>query len=174
MTKAEAQALGAHQRRTPAAWMKSKSSRRPAANPNSKRRSLPGSFLPSAGGSLLTSGEVRRLRVGIRQLNDAHGTPNTDTSGYHETMTRAYICLIARALSAQPGNVALAQCAQALVAASPLAAKDVLLVYYSKELLMSLAARRGWREPDQNALDLLEPGAHAAPPTSGEDRPSES
>lgn len=116
---------------------------------------------------------LRRLRVGIRQLNDAHGTPNMDTSGYHETMTRAYVSLISKALSAQPGNTALAQCAQALLA-SPLAAKDALLIYYSKELLMSVAARRDWREPDQNALDLLDPEAHVASPNDAEDRPSES
>ena len=44
---------------------------------------------------------VNRLRQGIRALNDSHGTANTDSSGYHETITRAYAHLIAEFLSEQ-------------------------------------------------------------------------
>ena len=42
------------------------------------------------------------LRTGIRRLNDFHGTPNTDTSGYHETITRAYGVLLEAFLAAAP------------------------------------------------------------------------
>src|SRR6476620_649057 len=31
---------------------------------------------------------LERLRIGIRRLNDSHGVPNSDTRGYHETITR--------------------------------------------------------------------------------------
>src|SRR5262245_12644919 len=33
---------------------------------------------------------LAQLREGIKRLNEAHGTPNTDRGGYHETITRFY------------------------------------------------------------------------------------
>jgi hypothetical protein len=86
------------------------------------------------------------LRAGITRLNDAHGTVNDDTGGYHETITRAYVHLVSDFIAARPASIA-ADCAQALLA-SPLAEKTALLRYYSKETLLSVAARRGWVEPD--------------------------
>jgi hypothetical protein len=50
-------------------------------------------------------GPVRALdamRAGILRLNEHHGTPNTDSRGYHETITRAYLSLIADALVPTP------------------------------------------------------------------------
>lgn len=46
-----------------------------------------------------TSEALERLRTGIRRLNDRHGTPNTSLSGYHETITRAYVTSLAKHLS---------------------------------------------------------------------------
>ena len=86
------------------------------------------------------------LRAGIMRLNDAHGTVNDDTSGYHETITRAYLHLVSDFIATRPPLQA-ADCVQALLA-SRLAAKPALLRYYSKETLLSVAARRGWVEPD--------------------------
>jgi hypothetical protein len=94
---------------------------------------------------------VERLRQGIRALNDSHGTANTDSSGYHETITRAYAHLIAEFLALCPENCTLAQCVEALLA-SRLAHQNALLEYYSKELLMSIAARREWKGPDLKPL----------------------
>ena len=98
---------------------------------------------------------LSRMRAGILRLNVAHGTPNTDTRGYHETITRAYLVLLARFARANVG-VGGAVLTQALLS-SPLAQRDALLNYYSKDRLMSVAARRGWVEPDLRALD--EPSA---------------
>ena len=98
---------------------------------------------------------LSRMRAGILRLNAAHGTPNTDTRGYHETITRAYLVLLARFARANVG-VGGAVLTQALLS-SPLAQRDALLNYYSKDRLMSVAARRGWVEPDLRALD--EPSA---------------
>ena len=89
---------------------------------------------------------VNRLRQAIRALNESHGTANTDSSGYHETITRAYAHLIAEFLSEQREGT-LAQRVGALLA-SPLAHKNALLEYYSKERLMSVAARGEWSGPD--------------------------
>jgi hypothetical protein len=94
-----------------------------------------------------------RLRSGIRLLNDRHGTPNTDSSGYHETITRAYVMLLAAFIAGRDGQPE-ANCAQALLA-SPLATRDALLTYYSKDLLMSVQARNEWVEPDRCPLPKL-------------------
>lgn len=87
------------------------------------------------------------LRTGIRRLNDAHGTANTDSSGYHETITRAYVELVAAFLATQPPDASPADLAQALLR-GPLARRDVLLDHYSKDVLFSVAARREWVPPD--------------------------
>jgi hypothetical protein len=94
---------------------------------------------------------INLLRDGIRALNDSHGTANTDSSGYHETITRAYAWLIAEFLAAGPTGATLAERVQALLA-SPLAGKNALLEYYSRDRLMSVAARRGWITPDLSRL----------------------
>jgi hypothetical protein len=92
------------------------------------------------------------LRTGITRLNEAHGTVNDDSGGYHETITRAYVRLLSDFITTQPG-LAAADCVQALVV-SPLAEKTALLRYYSRESLRSVAARRGWVEPDIEPLSL--------------------
>jgi hypothetical protein len=94
---------------------------------------------------------LERLRAGIRALNAAHGTVNSDTRGYHETITCAYVRLIAAFMSARPPAEALDACVAALLA-SPLAARDALTRHYSRALLFSPAARRGWVEPDLEPL----------------------
>ena len=94
---------------------------------------------------------VNRLRQGIRALNESHGTANTDSGGYHETITRAYAQLIAEFLGGHPESSTLFQRVGALLA-SPLAHKDALLEYYSKDRLMSPAARREWNRPDLKSL----------------------
>ena len=91
------------------------------------------------------------LRAGIRALNAAHGTVNSDTRGYHETITRAYVRLIAAFLRTRPPGEALADSVAALLA-SPLAAREALGRHYSRPLLFSVAARRGWVEPDLEPL----------------------
>jgi hypothetical protein len=93
------------------------------------------------------------FRAGILRLNEAHGTPNSDTRGYHETITRAYLRLIAAFLATSPPVHSLAECVQALLA-SPVARRGVLLACYSEARLMSVAARRSWLEPDRAALEL--------------------
>jgi hypothetical protein len=90
---------------------------------------------------------VDLLREGIRALNESHGTANTDTGGYHETVTRAYAHLIAGFLASCPESDTLPERVEALLA-SPLAGKNALLEYYSRDHLMSAAARREWNRPD--------------------------
>ena len=82
-----------------------------------------------------------RMRAGIRRLNAAHGTIDSDTRGYHETITCAFVRLLAAFLATRPTDEPLAATVAALLA-GPLAARDVLLRHYSRERLLSVAAPR--------------------------------
>lgn len=100
-----------------------------------------------------TDEALTRLRNGIRRLNDSHGTLNTETSGYHETVTRAYVQLLAQYLDTCPLAMPLAERVSLLIA-SPLADKAALLEFYSRERLMSPQARANWVEPDIMPLQI--------------------
>src|SRR5689334_12122361 len=76
---------------------------------------------------------LNHMRAGILRLNTAHGTPNTDTRGYHETITRAYLVLLA-GFAREHTDVHGAARAQALLR-SPLAHREALFKYYSKDVL---------------------------------------
>ena len=96
---------------------------------------------------------LTRLRAGIRRLNESHGNVNTPTSGYHETITAAYVTLLAAYLDACPPGLPLAARVDRLLA-SPLAERDMLSTFYSREQLMSTDARARWVEPDLAPLRL--------------------
>ncbi len=96
---------------------------------------------------------LTKLRARIRRLNESFGGTNTVTSGYHETITAAYVTLLAQFLDRRAVGDGLDELTARLLA-SPLARKDVLLTFYSKERLMSGEARAGWAEPDLAPLDL--------------------
>lgn len=93
-----------------------------------------------------------RLRTGIRRLNEAHGVVNSDTSGYHETITRAYVILLSQWREAH--QLERTDDLVAPLRASAIAAPDVLLHFYSREHLFSPRARAEWVEPDRLPLQL--------------------
>jgi hypothetical protein len=86
----------------------------------------------------------------IRAYNAATGVPNTDTSGYHETITLASLRAARAHLAARPG-VPLPE-ALADLLAGPFGRSDWLLSHWSKESLFSVAARRAWLDPDLQPL----------------------
>jgi hypothetical protein len=92
------------------------------------------------------------LRQRIRALNDRHGTPNSPTSGYHETITAAYVRLLATFLASGPGPALEARVETLL--ASALAQPPALLRFWSRARLMSPEARATWVEPDLAPLPL--------------------
>ena len=94
-----------------------------------------------------------RLRVGIRRLNESHGGVNSTTAGYHETITAAYVVLLAQFLEHRVHGESLGA-AVARLLGGPLAARNMLLTFYSRERLMSVEARAAWVEPDVGPLDL--------------------
>jgi hypothetical protein len=94
---------------------------------------------------------LQRLRAGIRRLNDAHGTKNSANSGYHETITRAYVLLIEQSIAAAPTSASDAVLAESIVR-GPLGDSRLLLEFYSLDVLRSVRARAEWVEPDRAIL----------------------
>ena len=88
----------------------------------------------------------RDLPVLIRRYNESVGGVNDDTQGYHETLTQLYISGVRRFL-AETGAGGLVERVNALLA-SATGARDWPLRFYSREVLFSVAARRGWVAPD--------------------------
>jgi hypothetical protein len=93
----------------------------------------------------------------IRAYNEATGVPNTETEGYHETITLASIAAARAVLGAQPATRPLHEVLARLMA-GPLGRSDWPLAYWSKARLFSPEARRTWVEPD---LKPFEPQAFA-------------
>ncbi len=83
----------------------------------------------------------------IRAYNQASGVQNTDTDGYHETITMASLAAAGHALRTLPPETAPHDAVNALLA-SPLGRPDWLLAYWSKDRLFSVDARRTWIDPD--------------------------
>jgi len=77
---------------------------------------------------------------------DLDAVANTDTDGYHETITQASLRAARSFLRQNPGRSLFAVC-NALMA-SPLGRSDWLLAYWTRERLFSVDARRRWVEPD--------------------------
>jgi hypothetical protein len=78
------------------------------------------------------------IRSAIPCLNDAHGVENSDTDGYHDTITIWFAAAVADAVDRGLG---VPETIAALPAAAPLA-------FWSRHVLLSPAARRGWIAPD--------------------------
>lgn len=96
---------------------------------------------------------LARLRSGIRRLNESHGGVNSETNGYHETITAVYVQLLAQFLESSQTLVSLDMRAIESLA-GPLAGRDLLFTFYSRERLMSTIARLGWVAPDVAPVSL--------------------
>jgi hypothetical protein len=86
----------------------------------------------------------------IRAYNEATGVANTDTEGYHETITQASLRAARSFLRQDPKRSLFATC-NALME-SPLGKSNWLLAYWTRSRLFSVEARRSWVEPDLQPL----------------------
>ena len=93
---------------------------------------------------------VREMPGIIRAYNESTGVLNTDTGGYHETITMASLRAARAWLAARPCE-ALHTAVNGLLG-SEFGRSDWLLTYWSKPVLFSVDARRGWLEPNLRAL----------------------
>lgn len=86
----------------------------------------------------------------IRAYNEATGVHNTDSSGYHETITLASLRAAKAWLAARP-DMAPHEALNGLLA-SAYGRSDWLLTYWSRPVLFGVEARRTWVEPDLRPL----------------------
>ena len=86
----------------------------------------------------------------IRRYNESVGGVNSDTEGYHETITQVFIRTLRANLAGGEGK-ALHERVNAILLA-PEGRRDWPLRFYSRERLFSKEARLGWVEPDLGAL----------------------
>lgn len=91
------------------------------------------------------------MRDGIYWLNDTHGTLNTETSGYHETLTFFWLMKVAVFFR---GNHCenLAKLANKLIEVC--GNTKLPLQFYSRELLFSPAARMSYIKPDVRGFSV--------------------
>ena len=85
------------------------------------------------------------FRDGIIKLNASHGLTETVTRGYHETLTRVWLALVAAAMRRTP---AIADSRQFLAACSAVLGKEAPMRHYSRDRLLSIEARARFTEPD--------------------------
>ena len=93
---------------------------------------------------------MREMPGLIRAYNEATDVANTDSSGYHETITLASLRAARAWLHARPHKALHVSLAEML--ASDYGRSAWMLAYWSKPLLFSVAARRTWVEPDLATL----------------------
>lgn len=82
----------------------------------------------------------------IRRYNESVGGQNTDTEGYHETITQASLHVAAKALC-DAGEAPLSSVLAAMIA-GPCGKSDWILAHWTRERLFSAKARRSWVTPD--------------------------
>lgn len=93
----------------------------------------------------------RDLPVIIRCYNERVGGVNSDTAGYHETITRAYLHGVRLFLADKDRTAPLHLLVNDLLR-SPMGRRDWPLRFWSRERLFSVEARRGYVAPDLEAL----------------------
>jgi hypothetical protein len=94
---------------------------------------------------------LNEVRIRIRSHNESVGTPNTESNGYHETLTRLYLTAIAN--HRQKYRELPFENSLKLLLASPLADSKWPLLYYTPGRLFSARARHVWIEPDRKPLE---------------------
>jgi hypothetical protein len=93
----------------------------------------------------------RELPGLIRRYNESVGGVNSDSEGYHDTITRVYLLGIRLFLSEADLTDPLHELVNELLL-SPMGGRDWPLRFYSRDRLLSVPARRAFVQPDIAAL----------------------
>jgi hypothetical protein len=94
---------------------------------------------------------IDTMRLRVSRYNEAVGGRNTDTSGYHETITIGWIKLL-RNLLHESGPIGRAPFAARAVERYA-NNRSALAAYYDFDLPGSVEARRAWVPPTRGSLD---------------------
>ena len=87
----------------------------------------------------------------IRRYNESVGGRNTDSEGYHDTITRVFLHGVRLFLSEADPRTPLHDLVNELLL-SPMGKRDWPLRFYSPDRLFSVEARRAFVTPDLRAL----------------------
>ena len=87
----------------------------------------------------------------IRRYNESVGGLNSDTEGYHETITRVFLQGVRLFLAEAGSDEPLHELVNDLLH-SPMGRRNWPLRFYSRERLFSVKARRNFIQPDLAAL----------------------
>ena len=87
----------------------------------------------------------------IRRYNESVGGVNSDSEGYHETITRVFLAGVRLFLSEAKPNEPLHELVNELLM-SPMGRREWPLRFYSRDRLLSVEARRNYIPPDIAAL----------------------
>ncbi len=93
----------------------------------------------------------RDLPAIIRAFNESVGGVNDDRQGYHETITQLYIAGVRAHLTERASDESLVTSVNALIL-GPRGKREWPLCFYSRDLLFSVEARRGFVAPDLMSL----------------------
>ncbi len=94
------------------------------------------------------------IRQHLKDYLKSIGVESTDTSGYHETLTVFWLWRIKKQFADKNGKVHWNQnIVDELVDDFEITERNIWLEYYSKELMMSVEARKKFVEPDIKPLD---------------------
>ena len=91
------------------------------------------------------------LRDIISRYNESVGGVNSDSEGYHDTITHAFLRGVRLFLSEADLTRPIHDLVNELLM-SPMGRRDWPLRFWSKDRLMSVEARRNWVEPDLEAM----------------------
>jgi hypothetical protein len=94
---------------------------------------------------------VGKMRGCVTRHNESVGTRNTETSGYHETITVMWIRLLAGLLREAGAMGRAAFAALAVESFEP--RRAIFRDYYDFDVVASTEARRRWVEPTLKSLD---------------------
>lgn len=96
---------------------------------------------------------VDQMREGIRRYNRAHDVPDAPNRGYHETITVAYMMLVAAATIDDASTSS-----KEFIHRHPeLLDRSLLARHYSRDSLFSPAAKKFFLAPDLEPLPVISP-----------------
>ncbi len=97
---------------------------------------------------------IDRMRICVKRYNESVGGKNTETSGYHETITIAWVKLLDSLLRevSRDGTPERAEFAR-LAVERFVGDREIFRRYYDFDVAASVEARRSWIQPTLGSFD---------------------
>ena len=106
-----------------------------------------------------------KMRAGVKAYNARHGVPETETSGYNETTTHAFLHLIAATMHAYGQSHPTTGADHFCDTHPQLMTRHALRLFYSPQRRMHPLAKTEFVAPDLAPLPRIVPPAAASRPT---------